>query len=56
MPSEGEYRAAINKCKNDPQGASRRDWELTEKAAQQQGSLGNEARIALGKKPTGFFG
>ena len=56
VASEGEIRAAIAKSKNDPKNATKRDWELVEKAAQQQGSLGNEAKQALGRKPTGLFG
>lgn len=47
MATDDEYRAAIARVKNSPTHASKRDWELVEKAAKIAGELGNRAREAL---------
>jgi len=47
VASEGEYRAAIAKVAHSPKTASRDDWNLVERAAQQAGELGNKARDTL---------
>lgn len=47
MANKDEYEAAIKRVKESPQNASSRDWDLTKKAAQQAGSMGNQAREAL---------
>ncbi|QHC69305.1 hypothetical protein [Rathayibacter sp. VKM Ac-2801] len=46
MANESDYRAAIARVKNSPSTASRSDWDLVNKAAQQAGELGNRAREA----------
>lgn len=56
MPSKDEYDAAIRRVKETPANASKDDYELARKAAQQQGEQGNRAKEALGQKRTGLFG
>lgn len=46
LATESDYRAAIARVKNSPSTASRSDWDLVNKAAQQAGELGNRAREA----------
>ncbi|WP_181136207.1 hypothetical protein [Rathayibacter sp. AY1H3] len=46
MANESDYRAAIARVKNSPATASRSDWDLVNKAAQQAGELGNRTREA----------
>lgn len=48
MATQGDIPAAIAKIRHNPSGASLSKYELGERAALQAGSLGNEARAALG--------